>query len=219
MDLHKFNCILISSLPPQLVDDYIENGTFVRKLYSNKEILHFEGDFCQKLEIILSGTVVVERIGETGSLLRVTSFNEGSTIGANLLFSSTPYYPMTVTAHSETEVLSINKAKVLELSNQYPKFMESFMKIISDHTLILGTKIKHHVSRTIREGIVSFLSNEYLIQQTYTINLNITKKALAEHMGVSRTSLSRELQKMVNEELITVRAKSINILDPSLIRN
>ncbi|NCB43156.1 MAG: hypothetical protein EOM59_11120 [Clostridia bacterium] len=44
------------------------------------------------------------------------------------------------------------------------------------------------------------------------IRLEITKKALAEKIGVQRTSLSRELAKMRDEGQINFGAKSIEIL-------
>ena len=50
--------------------------------------------------------------------------------------------------------------------------------------------------RTIRESIVGFLKHETQKQNSQTITLPVSKKALAERFGVQRTSLSRELQKM-----------------------
>ena len=44
-----------------------------------------------------------------------------------------------------------------------------------------------------------------------SIELPITKKELAEQMGVSRTSLSREMQKMKNEGIIDYQGKHITL--------
>ncbi len=210
-------CTLLQALPPKLIETYYKEGKFQFKNYGKNEILHFEDDFCNYLEIIISGEVVVERIDESGNLLTVTSFRSGNIIGANLLFSSSPYYPMTVTAKLISKTMIIHKNLAFELCNTYPNFLNQFLKVISDHTIILGTKIKHHINRSIRDGIIYFIKKEYLIQNSLTIVLPITKKALAEHMGVSRTSLSRELQKMKNENLINYDIKSITIVNLSLI--
>ncbi|MEA4939555.1 MAG: helix-turn-helix domain-containing protein, partial [Christensenella sp.] len=53
------------------------------------------------------------------------------------------------------------------------------------------------------------------------IKLEITKKALAERIGVQRTSLSRELTKMRDEGLIDFDSESIKVLytsdDPKMM--
>ena len=57
-----------------------------------------------------------------------------------------------------------------------------------------------------------YLDYERKKQNSNIIKLGITKKALAEKIGVQRTSLSRELAKMRNEGLIKFDAVSIKIL-------
>lgn len=57
-----------------------------------------------------------------------------------------------------------------------------------------------------------YLNYERKKQNSNIIKLGITKKALAEKIGVQRTSLSRELAKMRDEGLIKFDAESIEIL-------
>jgi CRP-like cAMP-binding protein len=47
--------------------------------------------------------------------------------------------------------------------------------------------------------------------------LTLSKKALAEMFGISRTSLSRELGRMRDEGLIDFDQKTITILDPDFL--
>ena len=49
-------------------------------------------------------------------------------------------------------------------------------------------------------------------QNSNIIKLNMTKKALAERIGVQRTSLSRELAKMREDGLIEFTPVSISLL-------
>ena len=68
------------------------------------------------------------------------------------------------------------------------------------------------MNRTIRECIISYLNYESKKQESSTIKLEITKKALAERIGVQRTSLSRELARMRDEGLIDFDSESIKVL-------
>ena len=170
--------------------------------YKRNNIVHFVGDICENLEIILSGEVAVERIDESGKLMTIAEFFDGDILGGNLLFSKNPCYPMTVTAKKPTIILEISKRQLFYLFASSLDFLKSYLAYISDHSVILGDRIKHYVNRTIRECIISYLDYESKKQESSTIKLTISKKALAERIGVQRTSLSRELAKMRNEGLI-----------------
>jgi Mn-dependent DtxR family transcriptional regulator len=78
--------------------------------------------------------------------------------------------------------------------------------------MMLGDKIKHYVSKTIRQSLLNYFDYESKKQNTNIIKLNITKKALAEKIGVSRTSISRELAKMKAEALIDYSKNQIKLL-------
>lgn len=208
---------ILNALPPQLVSDYIQKGLFVEQVYGKDEIIHIEGDLCSQIELIVHGEIVIERIGASGDLMTVNHFHHGDIIGANLIFSSTDHYPMTITARKASKVIIIRKETLFELCNQYPSFLMAFIKVISDLSVLLGTKMKNRISRTIRQSIVTYLNKQQTLQGGDTIHLTMSKKALSEMFGVSRTSLSRELQKMRDEGLIVFDAKTIRILDKNFL--
>ena len=184
--------------------------------YEKNNIVHFVGDICENLEIILSGEVVVERIDESGKLMTIAEFFDGDILGGNLLFSKNPYYPMTVTSKDATLILEINKDRLFSLFSDNHEFLKSYLAYVSDHTVILGDRIKHYVNRTIRESLISYLDYECKKQNSNIIKLSMTKKALAERIGVQRTSLSRELAKMREDGLIEFTPVSISLLHKSI---
>ena len=203
---------LLNLLTTEEIRGYLSDGSFRTAAYNKNKIVHFAGEVCAKLEIILSGQVVVERIDETGHLMTVAEFFRNDLLGGNLLFSKNPYYPMTVTAKEPTVILEISKERLFKLFTVHQRFLEKYLEIVSDHVTILGDRIKHYVNRTIRESVISFLEYESKKQNTNRIKLKMTKKALAEKIGVQRTSLSRELAKMKRDGLILYDADSITLL-------
>lgn len=203
---------LIKSIKPEEIESYLSEGSCNITEYGKNNIVHFVGEFCSKLEIILSGKVVIERIDESGNLMTIADFYGGDVLGGNLMFSKNPYYPMTVTAKDATFILEINKDRLFQLFSDNHEFLRSYLEYVSDHTVILGDRIKHYVNRTIRESIISYLDYERKKQNSNIIKLNMTKKALAERIGVQRTSLSRELAKMREDGLIEYTPVSISLL-------
>ena len=203
---------LIKSIKSEEIELFLNEGSFKTTEYGKNNIVHFVGEVCSKLEIILSGKVVIERIDESGNLMTIAEFFSGDVLGGNLMFSKNPHYPMTVTTKQPTVILEINKARLFQLFSDNHDFLRSYLEYVSDHTVILGDKIKHYVNRTIRESILSYLDYEIKKQNGNIIKLNITKKALAEKIGIQRTSLSRELAKMRDDGLIKFDTDSIELL-------
>lgn len=206
------NTTLLNHLSDEDISYRLKNCDFKPVSYKKNSVIHFDGEKCIKLKIILSGKVVVDRIDESGNLLTISEFFSDDLIGGNLLFSKNPYYPMTISTQAATEVLEINKEALFELLCKNPSLLRAFIEDISDHAYILGDKIKHYVNKTIRESIMNFLNYESKKQNSRHIRLNMSKKALAERIGVQRTSLSRELAKMRDEGLIAFDKDSITIL-------
>lgn len=202
---------LIKSIYQEIELDLIE-GKCKTTEYGKNSIVHFVGEVCSKLEIILSGKVAIERIDESGNLMTIAEFFSGDILGGNLMFSKNPHYPMTVTAKQLTLILEMDKNQLLRLLADNHDFLRNYLEYVSDHTVILGDRIKHYINRTIRESIISYLTYERKKQNSNIIKLNITKKALAERIGVQRTSLSRELAKMREDGLIEFDSVSIKLL-------
>lgn len=195
----------------------LQEGSFQTASYGKSNTIHYAGDICEKPEIILSGKVVVERIDESGNLMSIAEFFSGDILGGNLLFSKNPTYPMTVTAKSPAKILEINKKRLLRLLKDNPEFLECYLEYVSDHTVILGDRIKHYVKRSIRESIISYLDCERKRQNGNNIKLTMSKTALAERIGVQRASLSRVFAELRDEGLIRYSARYIEILKPDCL--
>lgn len=203
---------LLNTLSEEDMLNNLRSGAFRISRYKKNSLIHFEGEKCTKFEIILSGKIVVNNIDESGKLLTISEFDADDIIGGNLLFSRQPYYPMTVSAQTPSEVLEIHREALFELLSSNPLFLRAYLEHISDNAFILGNKIKHHVNKTIRQSVLNYLNYESKRQNSRHIKLNTTKKALAERIGVQRTSLSRELAKMRDDGLIAFDRYSITLL-------
>ncbi|NCB41954.1 MAG: Crp/Fnr family transcriptional regulator [Clostridia bacterium] len=194
------------------VQDSIADGSFRLRAYNKNNAIHFPGDLCDKLEITLSGKVVIESIDEDGNLTAIAEFFAESILGGNLLFSKAPYYPMMITAKDSTLVLEIKKERLLQLFSGNLEFLKAYLEYTADHVSILGDRIQYYSNKSIRKKMINFLEYEGKRQQSSHIKLLMTKKALSEKIGVQRTSLSRELSKMRTEGLIRYDKKTIDIL-------
>ena len=83
---------------------------------------------------------------------------------------------------------------------------------MAQNAFILTQKIKSHINKSLRERIIDYLEFEVGKQNSKTIKLSVSKKILAEKLGVQRTSLSRELKKMENDGLIKLGKNIITVI-------
>lgn len=193
--------------------EHFKDYPYSIKDYSRGQIIRLENENYCSLDILLQGKVSAQKIDEDGNILQVAQFLSGDFFGANLLFSSRSSSPMTIVAESPSSIIRLSKEFIISLSQTNSKFLMSFLRAISDRSLVLTDKIESMSLKTIREKIFDYLKYEYSIRQNPRIVLSFSKKELAERLGVQRTSLSRELAKMRDDGLIDFDAKSITIKD------
>lgn len=95
--------------------------------------------------------------------------------------------------------------------------MENFLGLLSDRLLMLNKKVKMLSLENIRQKIGYFLMEEYKKQKSNIIKVSLSRKEMAEYMGIPRPSLSRELSKMREEEIINFDREVIIIKDMSTL--
>lgn len=203
---------LLEALPGETLDSCIRQGEIKIKTFRKGQLLHTEGERCRALEVILSGRVVVERITREGNLMTIAAFQRGDCIGGNLLFSSDPVYHLAVTAKQASQVMVIPRETLFDLLQENPGFLTRYLQEVADNAQVLEGKLRYVVNLSIRQRVLNFLNAEQRRQGSRRVILPSSKTALAAQLGVQRSSLSRELQRMREEGLILFDRHSITLL-------
>ena len=188
------------------------------KKYSKNDIITIEGDICTSIGLVLDGNVDIKRT--LGSkVIHVSSFSKGDVFGEVIAFSDINLYPATVIASSACEVMFISKNDFIKFCTCNEDFLSMFLNTLTNKIFLLNNSITNLTFSNIRQKICYFLINEYKIQKSKNIKLNITKEKLSESLGVTRPSLSRELINMKDDGLIDYSRTHIIILDLEAIEN
>lgn len=205
--IHLFNMFTSDEIVRFFKEDKYEI-----KKYNKNSIIYLQNEKCNTFDIVLEGSVAVQRIDENGDVLTITTLSPGDIMGGNLVFSLNNQYPMTLISTNKCKILHIKKELMIELCQINREFLIILLQCLSDKTLILADKVKLVSIKSIRDKIFEFLNYESYMQQSNTINLSVTKKELAERLGIQRPSFFRELSKMKREGLIDFDSKTITIL-------
>lgn len=190
----------------------LQNVEISQKKYTKGVTVYPQGTICDSMDIVLSGNLVAYALSSNGSETRVFSFAQNSIIGANLLFGNINRYPLTIYSTDNCELLHIHKSAVETLLQDYP-FTLQFIKSLSLNSQGMNQKIAMYTQKTLRENLMDYFRFLSASQQSKSIYLPMSKKQLADYLGVQRPSLFRELKKMREEGLITVFNKEILLTD------
>lgn len=203
---------LLACLGEETIREELASGGLALRRFKKGQLIHAEGEACERLEIILSGRVAVERLGEDGDLMTIAVFARGDCVGGNLLFSSRPVYRLAVSAQAPTRIAAITREAAFRLFQENSAFLASYLAYVADNATLLEDKLKHFTNLPIRQRVLNFLKHEQKKQGSARVMLPSSKKALAAQFGVQRSSLSRELQKMRDAGLIAFDRESITLL-------
>jgi len=201
------------------VEKYINSNNVIIKFYEKTNIIHLQGELCNGIDVIVKGSIIIQNFDAEGNILTIKEFKSGDMVGENLIFSNMNFFPMTISSKEYTEIIRIDKDVVLKMCQVDKAFLKNLLKSISEKAVILTNKINLIALKSVRELIISYIRQEYMVQNSEIIIMSSSKKELAEKFGIQRTSLSREFQKMRSEEIIDYDSKTIRIINYDYIFN
>lgn len=199
-------------IEPETLEKLILDSNITLAKYSKNQIIYLQGEQCDSMGIILKGSLDINSVDEEGNVMVLSRLEKNEIIGANLLFSKNSRYPFSVTAVKDTEILKVSKDVLLEFSINNSRFTESLLQIVSDKANSLANWITQISMKSLRAKIIDYIELEKDRQKSERIILTETKKDIAKRLGVQRTSLSRELQKMKQDGILTYDRISIRLV-------
>lgn len=204
------NISLFSAVKESDLEKLLAGNHIYKKHYSKGVTVHNANETCRTLDIVLSGSLVAYSLSTNGSSTTMFEFSKGSVIGANLLFGENHSYPLNIYCLTDCEILHIDTNAVLELLHDY-NFTLHYIKSISQNSQGINQKIAMFTQRTLRENIMYYFKQQAIIQKSSVILLPMSKRQLADYLGVQRPSLFRELKKLKEEGIIEIDNRTIVI--------
>ncbi|MFV0418024.1 MAG: Crp/Fnr family transcriptional regulator [Dysgonomonas sp.] len=202
---------LFQSVQKDRIDDIFSELHISETQFKKGDILAMQDEPCNRLIILLSGSVKGEMTDPSGKVVKVEDIYAPSPLAILFLFGQENKFPVQATAREDVTALVIPKQSVLKMLSMDEALLKNYLDISADFASRLSQKLHFMAFRTIRQKLSMYILNLSKKNQTDIIELDKTKSALAEYFGVSRQSLERELTNMQQEGLITTEKKRIRI--------
>ena len=185
---------------------------FQVKTYQKNDLITISGEICDRLLIIQQGSVKAEMTDYSGKTIKIEDMNAPWPLATAFLFGKENRFPVTVSATSDVEMVSIPKPEFVKLLQMNSLILNNYLNTISTRAQFLSQKLKFLSFKTIKQKIAHYLL-EKAGDRLQTVELLQSQEQLAEMFGVARPSLARTLSEMVQEGLIETQRRSIKILD------
>ena len=170
-------------------------------LKQNQTLFH-EGEECKSIFIIIEGQITILNYSLNGNEEIISILNKNDVFANALIFSNNNYYLGEIIATKPTKLAIINKNELISLLQNNKSFLECYINLIAEKTIKFTIKTKLLSHKNIRSRIIY-----YLEINNYSIKKNIS--FLAKELVLPRPSVSREISKMINEDIIYIKNNKI----------
>lgn len=170
-------------------------------LKQNQTLFH-EGEECKSIFIIIEGQITILNYSLNGNEEIISILNKNDVFANALIFSNNNYYLGEIIATKPTKLAIINKNELISLLQNNKSFLECYINLIAEKTIKFTIKTKLLSHKNIRSRILY-----YLEINNYSIKKNIS--FLAKELVLPRPSVSREISKMINEDIIYIKNNKI----------
>lgn len=174
------------------------------------DYLFHEGEASRGCYLVQSGAVNVHRVNAAGKEQVIHVFRAPESF-AEASLASPAGYPANARAVEPSTVLLIPKAPLLELIGRRPDLALRILGAMSAHLRVLVGMLDDLTLKDVETRMLNWLVKHERGAVDGIIQLPGTKRVLAAELGTSSETLSRTLARLRDQQLISVKGKTITV--------
>jgi CRP/FNR family transcriptional regulator, dissimilatory nitrate respiration regulator len=184
---------------------------FQRKKFRPGSPVVSQGEECNRLLLLISGTVKGEMTSPTGKSLTIEEMSAPYVLASAFLFGRNNAFPVNIIPLTEVEFVIIPREELLKIFQQNVFILKNFLGMVSSRAQFLSEKIRFHSFKSLKSKIAFYLIQESGGKSTF--KLKQTQNELAELFGAARPSIGRIFLSLQEEGIIDIRYKQVSILN------
>lgn len=207
---------LFSGLNVDEINNMLKCSNANIKEYQKDSFVFLYGDTPDKLYILIDGKIDICFDEQNGNRKIITTITQsGDLFGEVFVFLQKQKYENYASVTQNSTILEIPKEYLFSPCSKncdfHKKLISNLMSILAHKAYYLNQKLNILSSNNLRQKICKLFLQNSVSNGEITINTN--RENLADFLNVARPSLSRELLKMQDENLILIKNKKIFIKD------
>lgn len=174
--------------------------------YDREQFVIHQGERAKGVGLVVSGQLHIIREDFLGNREILTEVETGDIFDEVYAVLADECQSIAVVTVQQAEVAFFSIDKMLTTCSSNCSFhniiIKNMLRVMAQKNLMLTRKMAHLSRKSIREKLVSYLSDESSRQGKREITISFNRQQLADYLSVERSALSRELSKMKDEGLI-----------------
>ena len=205
---------ILKQADQQLAHEFQKAAEFAR--ISAGQDVFIEGDQVDAIALIISGSVRVYKIGETGREITLYRFGLGESciLTANAILSQNNF-PAIATVEKDAEAVMIPAATFRDWVNRFDLWRGFVFDLLSQRLFSVMLIVDEVAFRRMDARVASLL-----LQRGSNNNVvRITHQQIASELGSSREVISRLLEDFFERGMIRVRRGEVEIVDREALKS
>ena len=156
--------------------------------------------------LILEGAVNIEKDSYWGRRIIITQLSVNDNIALAFVASKNIESNIDAVAAQNTSVLVLSYEKCTSMCQnactRHKVLINNLFDILSKENIELIQKIENVSQKTIRDKLLTYLSNEARKRKSNSFEIPFNRQDLADYLNIDRSAMSFELSKLQKEGLI-----------------
>lgn len=183
-------------------------GGYVKK-YEDGDMIIRQGEIISKIYLILDGEVNVEKETYWGRRIIIQKLYANNNIGLALVASKNIEANINAVCVGHALILILNYEKCSRMCQNacmhHGVLISNLFKILSKENIELIEKIENISQKTIRDKLLTYLSNESQKHKSNIFEIPFNRQDLADYLNIDRSAMSFELSKLKSEGYINYK--------------
>ncbi|MBQ7353328.1 MAG: Crp/Fnr family transcriptional regulator [Clostridia bacterium] len=184
--------------------------------YKKGEYLIQSGEYINNVMILVKGRLHIQNDDYLGNRIIINQISVGEMFGESYISNNYVAITHDVLAVEDSTVMFFDVDRIMTSCSSACSFhllvIKNLFNAISEKNRRLVGKINHISKRTIREKLISYLSEQSKINNSMYFSIPFNRQQLADFLSVDRSALSNELCKMRNEGLLEFEKNQFKLL-------
>lgn len=174
--------------------------------YEKDEMIIRQGDMIANIYLILDGEVNIEKDSYWGRRIIISRLSRNDNLALSFVGSKDVESSVDAIAIKDTLVLILSYEKCTSMCQnactRHKVLINNLFQILSKENIELIQKIENVSQKTIRDKLLTYLSNEAQKRHSNSFDIHFNRQDLADYLNVDRSAMSFELSKLQKEGLI-----------------
>ena len=174
--------------------------------FEEGEMIIRQGDRITNIYLILEGAVNIEKDSYWGRRIIITQLSVNDNIALAFVASKNIESNIDAVAAQNTRVLVLCYEKCTSMCQnactRHKVLINNLFDILSKENIELIQKIENVSQKTIRDKLLTYLSNEARKRKSNSFEIPFNRQDLADYLNIDRSAMSFELSKLQKEGLI-----------------